>query len=99
MLKTCIIHSIIMKEKPIATVLSMKKRDKRIQLAFIWQKNNEDAYFLSRANAGIAHIYLDTIQPGMAKPFLLEAISFAQKSKKKVFMRWKCSSGNLQKIL
>ena len=52
-----------------------------IQLA----KNNEDAYFQSRANAGIAHIYLDTIQPGMAEPYLLEAISFAQKSVKTNF--------------
>ena len=48
-------------------------------------KNNEDAYFQSRANAGIAHIYLDTIQPGMAEPYLLEAISFAQKSVKTSF--------------
>jgi LuxR family transcriptional regulator, maltose regulon positive regulatory protein len=48
------------------------------------EKNN-DSYFLSRANAGIAHIYLDTIQPGKAKPFLLEAISFAQKSKRVSF--------------
>ena len=45
-------------------------------------EQNNDSYFLSRANAGIAHIYLDTIQPGMAKPYLQEAISFAQKSKK-----------------
>ena len=45
------------------------------------EKNN-DAYFLSRSNAGMGHIYLDTIQPGMAKPFLLEAITFAQKSAK-----------------
>ena len=48
-------------------------------------EQNNDAYFLSRANAGIAHIYLDTIQPREAKPFLQAAISFAQKSKKVSF--------------
>ncbi|QUW22334.1 hypothetical protein JSQ81_01715 [Sporosarcina sp. Marseille-Q4063] len=48
-------------------------------------EQNNDAYFQSRANAGIAHIYLDTIQPGKAKAFLQEAISFAQKSKKVSF--------------
>ncbi|MHA6261107.1 BTAD domain-containing putative transcriptional regulator [Sporosarcina sp. CAU 1771] len=40
----------------------------------------EDPLFSSRANAGIAHIYLDTIQPGMAKPFLVEAIALGQSS-------------------
>ena len=65
--------------------LSMKKHDKLIRHVSNWQKINEDAYFQSRANAGIAHIYLDTIQPGMAEPYLLEAISFAQKSVKTSF--------------
>ena len=32
-------------------------------------EENNDAYFLSRANAGIAHIYLDTIQPRYGKAF------------------------------
>jgi len=48
-------------------------------------KRNDDAHYQSRANAGIAHIYLDTIQPGMAEPYLREAISFGQKSLKTNF--------------
>jgi len=48
-------------------------------------KQNDDAHFQSRANAGIAHIYLDTIQPGMAEPYLREAISFGQRSVKTNF--------------
>ncbi|WP_438310521.1 BTAD domain-containing putative transcriptional regulator [Sporosarcina sp. FA9] len=52
-----------------------------IQLA----EEENNAYFQSRANAGIAHIYLDTIQPEMAKSYLLEAIVLAQRSKKTSF--------------
>jgi len=48
-------------------------------------EQDNDAYYLSRANAGIAHIYLDTIQPREAKPFLQAAIAYAQKSKKVSF--------------
>lgn len=38
----------------------------------------QDAYALSRAHAGIAHIYLDTIQPASAEHYLREAIRYAQ---------------------
>ena len=48
-------------------------------------RRDNDAYFQSQANAGIAHIYLDTIQPGLAEPYLREAISFGQKSVKTSF--------------
>ena len=48
-------------------------------------KINNDVYFQSRANAGIAHIYLDTIQPGLAEPYLRDAISFGQRSMKTSF--------------
>ncbi len=48
-------------------------------------KNNNDAYFQCQANAGMAHIYLDTIQPGLAEPYLREAISFGQRSMKTSF--------------
>ena len=42
------------------------------------QKQN--LLYLSRANAGLAHIYLDTIQPKIAKPYLEEAIQWSEKS-------------------
>ncbi|BAQ11086.1 hypothetical protein OXB_2615 [Bacillus sp. OxB-1] len=45
-------------------------------------EQHEDFYFISRANAGIAHIYLDTIQPGIAESYLSQAIHFAQASKR-----------------
>ncbi|WP_203248799.1 BTAD domain-containing putative transcriptional regulator [Sporosarcina beigongshangi] len=47
-----------------------------LQLAML----NNDSHFQSCANAGIAHIYLDTIQPGLAEPYLREAIFYGQRS-------------------
>ncbi|MBD7985160.1 hypothetical protein H9649_11220 [Sporosarcina sp. Sa2YVA2] len=41
-----------------------------------------DDYYIGKAHAGIAHIYLDTIQPGLADPHLLNAILYAEKSGK-----------------
>ncbi|MDW0116960.1 BTAD domain-containing putative transcriptional regulator [Sporosarcina thermotolerans] len=41
-----------------------------------------DDYYAGRANAGIAHIYLDTIQPGLAESYLMNAILLAEKSEK-----------------
>ncbi|MCG7344372.1 hypothetical protein MHZ92_09515 [Sporosarcina sp. ACRSL] len=41
-----------------------------------------DDYYAGRAHAGIAHIYLDTIQPGLADPYLMNAIVLAEKSEK-----------------
>ena len=52
-------------------------------------KNYNDTFYASKANAGIAHVYLDTIQPGMAEPYLLAAISYAQKSTKMTFHEMK----------
>src|SRR5690625_845502 len=40
----------------------------------------EDAYYLSRSNAGIAHIFLDTIQPALAESYLKKAIDFSQQT-------------------
>lgn len=41
-----------------------------------------DDYYAGRAYAGIANIYLDTIQPGLADPYLMNAILFAEKSER-----------------
>lgn len=41
-----------------------------------------DDYYAGRAHAGIANIYLDTIQPGFADPYLMNAILFAEKSER-----------------
>lgn len=38
----------------------------------------ENILYISRANAGLAHIYLDTIQPALAQPYLKEAIEWAE---------------------
>jgi LuxR family maltose regulon positive regulatory protein len=40
----------------------------------------QDAFYMSYAHAGLAHIYLDTIQPGLADPHLASAISFANQT-------------------
>ncbi len=40
----------------------------------------KDIVLVSKANAGIAHIYLDTIQPALAKPYLEESIRWAENS-------------------
>jgi len=53
---------------------------------------NENILYISRANAGLAHIYLDTIQPALAQPYLKEAIEWAEKGKdisvfEKVFLQ------------
>ena len=59
-----------------------EKARKAYEVCLQLAEQHQDAYFQSRANAGIAHIYLDTIQPGMAEPYLREAISYGQKSTK-----------------
>lgn len=41
---------------------------------------NKNALYLSRANVGLAHIYLDTIQPALAKPYLEDAVKWAEDS-------------------
>lgn len=45
-------------------------------------EKRKDDYYIGKAHAGIAHIYLDTIQPGLADPHLLNAILFAEKSER-----------------
>ncbi|MFJ7972359.1 BTAD domain-containing putative transcriptional regulator [Psychrobacillus sp. NPDC096389] len=44
--------------------------------------DKQDILFISRANAGLAHIYLDTIQPAFAKAYLEEAVKWAEESEK-----------------
>lgn len=39
----------------------------------------EDELLILRANAGLAHIYLDTIQPAMAKNYLTNALELVEK--------------------
>lgn len=41
-------------------------------------KHHDDYYYLSRTNAGLAHIFLDTIQPSLAEPYLKRAIDLSQ---------------------
>lgn len=40
-------------------------------------KRNNDALFMTKAQAGLAHIYLDTIQPALAEPYLKQALQLA----------------------
>ncbi|WP_185907837.1 BTAD domain-containing putative transcriptional regulator [Psychrobacillus soli] len=42
--------------------------------------DKQDILFISRANTGLAHIYLDTIQPALAKGYLEEAVRWAEES-------------------
>lgn len=42
--------------------------------------HKEDAFYMSTAHAGLAHIYLDTIQPGLADPHLASAILYANQA-------------------
>lgn len=46
----------------------------------IYAEEEQDIEYLSRANAGLAHIYLDTIQPGFAKDYLIDAVHWADQS-------------------
>ncbi|TQR19486.1 BTAD domain-containing putative transcriptional regulator [Psychrobacillus vulpis] len=57
-----------------------EKARRAYETCITYAKEKENSLYLSRANAGIAHIYLDTIQPGLAKPYLEEAVYFAEKS-------------------
>lgn len=43
-------------------------------------KRDGNEYLLSRSYAGIAHIFLDTIQPGLAEKYLRKAIEWSQKT-------------------
>ena len=57
-----------------------EKAKKAYEMCILFAMENENLLFLSRANAGIAHIYLDTIQPKLAKPFLEDSVKWAMKS-------------------
>ncbi|MFC4411229.1 BTAD domain-containing putative transcriptional regulator [Chungangia koreensis] len=53
-----------------------KARQSYMKCLDLAQREN-DLVYISRANAGLAHIYLDTIQPGLAEPYLIDALSSA----------------------
>jgi len=40
-------------------------------------KSNHDVLYMTKAQAGLAHIYLDTIQPALAEPYLKRALQLA----------------------
>ncbi|MFJ7914032.1 MULTISPECIES: BTAD domain-containing putative transcriptional regulator [unclassified Lysinibacillus] len=40
-------------------------------------KNKNDYLFMTKSQAGLAHIYLDTIQPALAEPYLKKALELA----------------------
>ncbi|NME05444.1 BTAD domain-containing putative transcriptional regulator [Psychrobacillus sp. BL-248-WT-3] len=58
-----------------------EKARKSYEKCLAMAQAKQNILFMSRANAGIAHIYLDTIQPALAKSFLEEAIKWANDSK------------------
>ena len=41
-------------------------------------EQNADSFAIFKANAGIAHIYLDTIQPALAEEYLIEALKLSE---------------------
>lgn len=45
-----------------------------------YAKRHQNAYLLSRSYAGIAHIFLDTIQPALAEKYLKKSIDWSQKT-------------------
>src|SRR5699024_3627231 len=57
-----------------------EKAQKAYQPCKALAEKHNDYYFLSKANASIAHIFLDTIQPNLADPYLKEAITLSQKA-------------------
>ncbi|WP_391122903.1 BTAD domain-containing putative transcriptional regulator [Psychrobacillus sp. L3] len=57
-----------------------EKAKKAYEMCVMFAKENDNLLYLSRANAGLAHIYLDTIQPKLAKSYLEDAVAWAKKS-------------------
>ncbi|SES11679.1 BTAD domain-containing putative transcriptional regulator [Psychrobacillus sp. OK032] len=57
-----------------------EKARKAYETCLAFAMNNENPLYISRANVGLAHIYLDTIQPALAKPFLENAVKWAENS-------------------
>ncbi|WP_391209456.1 hypothetical protein [Psychrobacillus sp. L4] len=57
-----------------------EKAKKAYEMCVMFAKEKNNLLYLSRANAGLAHIYLDTIQPKLAKPYLEDAVAWAKKS-------------------
>src|SRR5699024_7199727 len=59
-----------------------EKAHQAYESCLVHAQENKDDYYISKANAGIAHIYLDTIQPKLAEPYLQAAIINAQFAEK-----------------
>lgn len=57
-----------------------EKAKKAYEKCINFAKEHNNHLYHSRGNAGIAHIYLDTIQPAFAKPFLEEAVKWSEMS-------------------
>ncbi|WP_017381443.1 BTAD domain-containing putative transcriptional regulator [Paenisporosarcina sp. TG-14] len=57
-----------------------EKSKQAYQKSLLLATAKKDAFYSSYAHAGLAHIYLDTIQPGLADPHLANAISFANQT-------------------
>ena len=58
-----------------------EKAKKSYDLCVVFAQEQQNHYFILKAYAGIAHIYLDTIQPAFAEDYLEKALSIAQSVK------------------
>ncbi|RUL55516.1 BTAD domain-containing putative transcriptional regulator [Lysinibacillus antri] len=54
-----------------------EKAKKAYEKCLALATNEQDLFFVLKANTGIAHIYLDTIQPGLAESYLYEALKLS----------------------
>lgn len=45
----------------------------------LYAKEQNDELYVLKANAGLAHIYLDTIQPALAQEYLMEALTLSER--------------------
>ncbi len=58
-----------------------EKAKKSYDQCLVYAQHQMDHYYILKAYAGIAHIYLDTIQPAFAEDYLEKALKIAQKVK------------------
>lgn len=56
-----------------------EKAKKSYDYCLAFAQEQMDHYFILKANAGIAHIYLDTIQPAYAEDYLEKALEISQR--------------------
>ncbi len=55
-----------------------EKAKKTYDQCLVFAEKNKDYYYVVKAYAGIAHIYLDTIQPAYAEDYLEKALNIAR---------------------